>query len=201
MHRCSVPPTLVISLVATGDRYEGEWEQGRENGVGTYIAVDGSTFYGFWADGKMHGEGVSCRPPLGTAAEQLSTPTWRSRLSLSTDLHQPGGWQVYKPATADNQRAEVMFMREYNHGKLVKETVLRVKDFDYHRKELKRDQRARKSEKRQAARVGSQSLGLCSLSLRLLVLEICSSTIQHCRRCWRPLDRARPSTRGTAAMT
>ena len=80
---------------------------------------------------------------------------WRSRLSLSTDSQQPGGWQVYKPATADNQRAEVMFMREYNHGKLVKETVLRVKDYDYHRKELKRDQRARKSEKRQAARVGA----------------------------------------------
>ena len=69
-------------------------------------------------------------------------------------------------------------MREYNHGKLVKETVLRVKDYDYHRKELKRDQRARKSEKRQAARVGGQLLGLCSLCLRvnceLLVLGISS---------------------------
>lgn len=34
--------------------------------MGTLIEVDGSTFYGFWAGGKMHGEGVrvfSC--PVG----------------------------------------------------------------------------------------------------------------------------------------
>ena len=60
---------------------------------------------------------------------------------------------MYKPAAEHNQRAEVMFMREYNQGKLVKETVLRVKDYDLHRKELKRDQRARKVEKKQAAKV------------------------------------------------
>lgn len=41
-----------------GDKYEGEWKEGRENGVGTSIAADGSTFYGFWLDGHMHGEGV-----------------------------------------------------------------------------------------------------------------------------------------------
>ena len=63
--------------------------------------------------------------------------------------------QLYKPATAHNQRAEVMFMREYQHGELKKETVLRVKDYDYHRKELKRDVRARRHEKRQAARVSA----------------------------------------------
>lgn len=42
-----------------GDKYEGEWKNGRENGVGTSMAADGSTFYGFWLDGLMHGEGVS----------------------------------------------------------------------------------------------------------------------------------------------
>lgn len=73
----------------------------------------------------------------------------RSRLATLIAL----AVQVYKPATAQNQRAEVMFMREYHQGKLVKETVLRVKDYDLHRKELKRDQRAWKVEKKQAAKV------------------------------------------------
>lgn len=41
-----------------GDRYEGEWEDGLENGAGAFIAVDGSTFKGQWCDGQMHGEGV-----------------------------------------------------------------------------------------------------------------------------------------------
>lgn len=43
---------------AAGDRYEGEWENGRESGVGTLISSDGNTFYGFWSEGRMHGEGV-----------------------------------------------------------------------------------------------------------------------------------------------
>ena len=44
-----------------GDKYEGEWHRGREQGTGTSIATDGATFYGFWEAGVMHGEGV--RPP------------------------------------------------------------------------------------------------------------------------------------------
>ena len=41
-----------------GDRYEGEWQDGLEWGTGTYIAADGSSYYGTWAMGRMHGEGV-----------------------------------------------------------------------------------------------------------------------------------------------
>lgn len=66
--------------------------------------------------------------------------------------------QVFKPAAEEGaERADVMFLRHYEHGRLVKETVLRVKEYDLHRKELKRDQRARKDEKRQAARVSFPS--------------------------------------------
>ena len=43
---------------AAGDRYEGEWADGREHGVGTAIGVDGSRFYGSWQAGKLHGKGV-----------------------------------------------------------------------------------------------------------------------------------------------
>lgn len=46
------------SSCAAGDRYEGEWADGREDGVGTAIGVDGSRFYGSWQAGKLHGKGV-----------------------------------------------------------------------------------------------------------------------------------------------
>lgn len=42
-----------------GDRYEGEWEDGKEHGAGTAVASDGSSFFGTWVHGKRHGEGVS----------------------------------------------------------------------------------------------------------------------------------------------
>ena len=48
-----------MPLGCTGDRYEGEWQHGKESGTGTAQAPDGSTFYGYWVDGKRHGEGVS----------------------------------------------------------------------------------------------------------------------------------------------
>lgn len=53
----------LIRLFAA-DRYEGEWRNGLENGVGTFIGADGSTFYGPWSGGKMHGQIV--RPLLVT---------------------------------------------------------------------------------------------------------------------------------------
>ncbi len=49
-------------MLSAADRYEGEWRNGLENGVGTFIAADGSTFNGPWANGKMHGQGVSLPP-------------------------------------------------------------------------------------------------------------------------------------------
>ena len=50
----TAPPLLLCA----GERYEGEWQRGREEGVGTFVAPDGSTFYGSWRGGQMHGEGV-----------------------------------------------------------------------------------------------------------------------------------------------
>lgn len=60
---------------------------------------------------------------------------------------------MYQPAGAGSQESDSVYMREYRRGELMKETKLRGKNFDYLRKELKRDQRARKVEKRQAAKV------------------------------------------------
>ena len=55
--------------------------------MGTFVSADGSTFYGSWQAGHMHGEGV------------------------------------YKPAASRNARAEVVFLRQYDEGRLVQEQV------------------------------------------------------------------------------
>ena len=40
---------------ATGERYDGEWANGQENGIGTFTWPDGSTFHGYWEHGKKNG--------------------------------------------------------------------------------------------------------------------------------------------------
>lgn len=59
---------------------------------------------------------------------------------------------MYQPAVVGAQDADIVYMREYRRGELMKETKLRGKDYDYLRKEIKRDQRTRRVEKRQAAK-------------------------------------------------
>lgn len=62
--------------------------------------------------------------------------------------------QVYKPATPENKRAEVIFLRKYDRGVLKAETVLRVADYDLRRAEVKGSGRARTAEKRTPIKVG-----------------------------------------------
>ena len=52
-------PRASTTFWFAADRYEGEWRNGLEHGVGTFIGADGSTFYGPWSGGKMHGQIVS----------------------------------------------------------------------------------------------------------------------------------------------
>jgi hypothetical protein len=59
--------------------------------------------------------------------------------------------QVYKPATPQNRRAEVMTTREYAGGRLQREDVLRVADTDLRRRAAKRDARRRLSDDRRGA--------------------------------------------------
>jgi hypothetical protein len=44
--------------MCAGDMYEGGWQHGLEDGVGTFIAADGSTYYGSWRGGQLDGQGV-----------------------------------------------------------------------------------------------------------------------------------------------
>ena len=41
-----------------GDKYEGEWKDGKFHGKGNYFYGNGSTFTGVYKHGKKHGEGV-----------------------------------------------------------------------------------------------------------------------------------------------
>ena len=72
---------------------------------------------------------------------------------------------MYKPATAENGRAEVMFLRHYSHGTLQKETVLRVAEQDLRRQELKDKPKMRRAEKHAAVQVrlgsGFWERGVC----------------------------------------
>lgn len=43
---------------ASGERYDGEWVEGEEDGLGVFTWRDKSTYDGFWQSGKKHGIGV-----------------------------------------------------------------------------------------------------------------------------------------------
>ena len=59
--------------------------------------------------------------------------------------------QVYKPATPENHRADVIFLRDYSEGVMQKETVLRVADKDAQRKALKAVAKEQKRTDRKAS--------------------------------------------------
>ena len=46
---------------------------------------------------------------------------------------------MHKPASADNNRADIIFLRDYQYGVMSNETVLRMADKDAHRKAIKKD--------------------------------------------------------------
>ena len=54
-------PFLLIhysSFSEIGDRYEGEWEDDKKKGHGTYTYVDGDKYVGLWENDKKNGQGV-----------------------------------------------------------------------------------------------------------------------------------------------
>ncbi len=47
---------------ADGDKYEGEWKEGKFQGKGKYYYSNGSIFSGMYEKGKKHGNGVFVNP-------------------------------------------------------------------------------------------------------------------------------------------
>jgi hypothetical protein len=46
-------------IFPNGDKYEGEWMDGKQNGQGTKNYPDGRIMYvGYWKDGNYYGQGT-----------------------------------------------------------------------------------------------------------------------------------------------
>ena len=43
---------------SSGNMYEGDWVDGKIEGVGTLTYTDGDRYVGSWSDGQMHGTGT-----------------------------------------------------------------------------------------------------------------------------------------------
>eukprot|EP00884_Botryococcus_braunii_P003590 jgi/Botrbrau1/13231/Bobra.0199s0004.1 len=100
-----------------GSEYLGEWVGGHPHGRGTYVWPSGVRYDGEWAEGRENGVGTLAAPD-GAAYFGF----WSKGLME--------GQGVYRPATAGNKRAEVIFLRRYDRGLLREETVLRIADYD-----------------------------------------------------------------------
>lgn len=50
-HRCT-------AHVQAGDRYDGEFNQGKEDGLGIFTWADNTTYEGHWQAGQKHGMGL-----------------------------------------------------------------------------------------------------------------------------------------------
>ena len=54
-----VPNALGLMIFPNGDKYEGEWMDGKQNGWGTRNYPDGRIMYvGYWKDGNYYGQGT-----------------------------------------------------------------------------------------------------------------------------------------------
>ncbi len=49
----------------SGNKYVGEYKDGKWHGQGTYTHANGSKYVGEWKDGKEHGQGNSEETPSG----------------------------------------------------------------------------------------------------------------------------------------
>ena len=80
---------------ASGARYEGEWKNGTQHGLGTMHYEGGSVYDGFWKNGELNGEGTYTWPS-GSVYEG----NWKSglkhgkgRMEWSKNLWYVGTWK------------------------------------------------------------------------------------------------------------
>lgn len=61
----SFSPALIILLAlrVNGDRYEGEWRNGRMHGKGVKVMANGDVYNGTWENDKAEGNGVKVTDP------------------------------------------------------------------------------------------------------------------------------------------
>jgi len=59
-----------------GEKYDGEWKDGKQNGQGTLTFKDGSKYLGEWKDGEYHGQGTETLPNGQLVGEYKDGKPW-----------------------------------------------------------------------------------------------------------------------------
>ena len=140
-----------------GDRYEGEWLDGLQKGIGTFISSTGGAYFGNWEAGQPHGRGVfrpapSPSPPIVTATAATTT----ADDNLAPHPPQEPQHQHQQPTMLNDNN--IVYLREYRHGELLNEEVLRIAEQDV-RKGSKEKKEGRKKAREV---VGATSSGISS---------------------------------------
>ena len=68
-------------ILCAGDRYDGEFKEGQEDGIGIFTWADGSTYNGFWRGGLKAGVGVY--RPASTENKRATTPSERHSTQMA----------------------------------------------------------------------------------------------------------------------
>ena len=61
-NNCQGTLTIADGTYADGNKYVGEWKEGKEHGQGTFASALGGKYVGEWKDGKKHGQGIFVFP-------------------------------------------------------------------------------------------------------------------------------------------
>ena len=88
---------------AAGDRYDGEFKDGQEDGIGIFTWADGSTYNGFWQGGLKAGVGVY--RPASTENKRATTPSERHAT-------QPAASELVKAAHDGDREGDAPSPRE-----------------------------------------------------------------------------------------
>eukprot|EP00887_Chlorella_sp_A99_P001757 scaffold19.g1757.t1 len=116
----ALPDGLHHVQLEDGSAYYGELHSGRMNGRGVFVWPNGARYEGEWRDGREDGIGT-----FVAADGSTFYGSWQAGR-----IHGEG---VYKPAAAAlDAGAEVVFLRQYDGGRMVQEQarVLRVAEKD-----------------------------------------------------------------------
>eukprot|EP00892_Ulva_mutabilis_P006728 jgi/Ulvmu1/4427/UM002_0152.1 len=125
----------------TGERYDGEWKCGLEDGQGIFTWADGSVFDGFWSKGRKHGVGLyrtskqaaltsrkSAVAATGTddllVDDITGSHTSQEAVSGEGPIAAPTLDRRKEAGTSDKLHAEAMYVREYDRGRVVRNTPI-----------------------------------------------------------------------------